>query len=64
MTKFEILLGMLFMLMSALTLAVTILMCMAMGGVKMSVWEWVLLLIVSSAIAGMITLALMLMVMM
>ncbi len=31
MTKFEILLGILFMLMSALTLAVTILMCMAMG---------------------------------
>lgn len=31
MTKFEILLGILFMVMSALTLAITILMCMAMG---------------------------------
>ncbi len=31
MTKFEILLGILFMLMSGLTLAVAILMCMAMG---------------------------------
>lgn len=31
MTKFEMLLGILFMLMSALTLAVIILMCMATG---------------------------------
>lgn len=31
MTKFEMLLGILFMLMSAVTLAVIILMCMAMG---------------------------------
>lgn len=60
MTKFEMLLGILFMLMSALTLAVTILMCMAMGGVKVNIWEWILILIVSSAIAGMIAMALML----
>lgn len=31
MTKFKMLLGILFMLMSAVTLAVIILMCMAMG---------------------------------
>ncbi len=30
------------------------------GGVKMDVWEWILILIVSSAIAGMIAMAIML----